>query len=186
LKLDGFPAWWDTRTPRALNVDPAQIKEVMAVYTANLYSPLEHMLFYPEMRKMGYEPSEKAVSPTREHLLGRAQAPTELDNLNLAINYLTIFLEFRPQDREVIEKIYRERRWDQAVLDGKKLRDIAQQSVPMTADSIVVAFARCMTVLSGKTTYEFAGWADRKAGKDRVFKVAILKATPTADPDAKF
>ena len=141
LRAKGFPQHLEVKSPRIANRElPQQVAE-------QLGSLIEHRLFYPQIRRMGFDPSlqyRKALeaSMAQEKLYGTL--PAEKRTVSFAEISLLIH---DPALTRRVEEWYARHGWTDQLTRGKKLTHYLMNFNPDTPEKKRTAVSDCLEIV---------------------------------------
>lgn len=146
-----------------------------------LFAPLTHLIFYPEMRRMGLDPSAEINADLRQKFQGKGYGNLEsTTDKYRALYYLIAATE--SDDPELLHELSQlyERKWSDSLKTGRRLIELINRSEPRKQDEVAKVFAQCMTVLFEATTqFEFLEWNEERRGviklRNPVFRVLAVR-----------
>lgn len=162
LRVRGFPVFLfsptiKTAKGRAQDVEQANVND--------LTSAIEHLIFKPEMQKIGLYNQIKLAGATAEQArANRGKIESQAD----ALNYARAILEYNDDaDVEEVRKIYVENGWTRSLRDGKAIADIISRTDSNTPEQVEQTFLRCLTILYAAPKSSF------------IFKLTLDKSVTT-------
>jgi len=143
-----------------------------------VFSAIEHIIFYPQMRKMGLNPSAEIEEYFRT--LDRNNETTGPPNdYQRAVLFMRAKVEV--SDRKLlgeIEKWYSARKWNKPLAKGNELAQIVLSVHPNKPDDEVEVFVKCMNALIGEIAkVSHTGWEKRQYG-NMIFRLGIIRVDP--------
>ncbi|MDQ2746084.1 MAG: hypothetical protein M3T96_02365 [Acidobacteriota bacterium] len=142
LRVRGFPVFLFSptiKTARGLAQDVEQPN------VNDLTSAIEHLIFKPEMQKLGlYDQIKLAGATAAQAQANRGKIESQAD----ALNYTRAILEYNnPEAIEEVRKIYVENNWTRSLRDGKAIADIISRTNSQTPEQVEQTFLSCLTIL---------------------------------------
>ena len=176
MKANGYPF---------VGFEPTALYEANAAFFDEMnllvFSTIEHMIFYPQMRKMGLDPSTEF----EEYFLQldqRGDGPTPPNDRQRAVFFMKAALEFT--DRKLVEKLeqwYETHQWSKALAAGKDLAKTVTNSQLSSPDDEIHIFVRCMNILVGDMAkFSLVKWEERYYGSV-VARVGVVRVVPATD-----
>jgi hypothetical protein len=143
LKEKGFQQGFSIEVP------PDVSRASLGVAVTSLSSLIEHRLFYPQMRKMGFDPSENYRKEVEEHI-ERDQPPPSVGNHPelLAVDYAIVALT--SNDQALTKRVrawYRKHGWLAQLKKGEELVRYLAALDPNTPEKKKVALAACLRIV---------------------------------------
>ena len=150
---------------------------------ALMFDSIQHSKFYPEMRKMGYDPDVFDRRIQQKQMLisrsGRTRKITTNGTLLSAI-YLKAYLE--SSDREYVaqlEQWYKQNNLDAVLEANKKLVTIVETSKTDTPEQQVDVFVRCLNfLLRGAARFQAAAWGTEKLSDKFARRTVTIQVLP--------
>lgn len=143
-----------------------------------LHAPIEHSIFYPEMRKAGFDPSA-----TLKNDFKRERESGSLDNLQAgtirALMYFRAMIEFdNPKLLSELTEFYRNKGWNDSIEIGKRLAQFVLKAKPHTPDEEIKVFLQCLNyILEGKARFVFSRVENRTLGRFTQ-RIAMIEVEP--------
>lgn len=147
---------------------------------ALVYSPLQHSIFFPEMRRMGFDPDKeqrntvlKAIQE-KKFEFPEKMSLTDKDRL-IAMYYFQFSMHFTDKKLlSMMTKLFKTAGWIKSLQMGEAMVRIARTNYPYTPQSLIDTFISCLNILyDGERLYTFAGWVSRTE-TPLVTRVAVL------------
>lgn len=149
-----------------------------------IHDPLQHSLFFPKMRKMGFDPDKgqrdtvsKAIREGKFELLDNL-SPIDTDRF-LAMYYFQFSMHFT--DTKLLSdmtRLFKRAGWIKPLAMGEAMLRIARRAYPYTPQTLIDTFIRCLNVLyEGESRYTFAQWVPRTETPSAI-RVAVLNRMP--------
>lgn len=111
---------------------------------------IEHWMFAPDMRRMGFDPS--AELKRGFDILKQQAKPGYGDDILLALNYFRALLEYDdPKLLSELRSFYLEHQWGKMIESGEKLAALVLAAKPQTPDDVKATFLQCLNVILGKS-----------------------------------
>lgn len=144
-----------------------QDQNLLDILLGEVFDPIEHYIFYPKLREIGYDPdrfmrdSIKSMIVKKEILGLRNKSYADL-----AFDYFQCSLEvFDKNLISALDKLYREKQADQALKLGKKMAEIVYNSNFQSSEEEAKAFLKCLELIfKDKWSFEFVEWKTENAG----------------------
>lgn len=145
-----------------------------------LYDCFEHRLFFPKMRRLGFNPTvgfyndflERRRTRNLEYLTGNG-------HYNRVLYYFKFAIELNDAKKlhEVVEW-FKANGWNSELEVGDKLVQMVVNGDPLLPDQLITVFVKCLNeLLSGKAKVSFDKSETRLLGRFEQ-KVAILRVDP--------
>jgi hypothetical protein len=143
-----------------------------------VFSPIEHRTFFPQMRKIGLNPSAE-IEEYFMHLDRRAEVSGPTNDYQRAVFFMRAALEFNdPKLLAELEQWYKAKQWNKPLAVGKELAKVVNDSRLRSAEDQVTIFVRCMEVLLGDVAkFSLVGWEERHYGPIMV-RIGVLRVMP--------
>ena len=152
LRVHGFPVFLFSPT---IKTAKGRAQDVEQSNVNDLTSAIEHLIFKPEMQRLGlYNQIKLAGATAKQARKNRGKIESQAD----ALNYARAILEYNDDEAvEEVRKIYVENKWSRSLKDGKAIADIISQTNSQSPDEVEKTFLRCLTVLyaAPKSTFVF-------------------------------
>jgi hypothetical protein len=170
LKSQGFPAVYFASS----SVSP----EFLGWATLTIKDSIEHWIFYPEIRKMGFKPDPEMAVDLRDainHDRFQADLPPESAHHALAIYYFEAMLLI---DDECLKKDttewYRRKEWVSEMKLGQAMANIVLERRPDTPEEETSTFVDCLNLLlDGKVAFDKGSWSNLQRGNVSIRSVLI-------------
>lgn len=163
MRIESFPTIW-FEGPRNVMTANAALLNLLRLY---VYDTIEHWIYYPQLREMGYKPDALRKAEMKEVISKNRFINEPLSDIDLAVRYFRCALEV--DDPELLSrfaKYYESRQWSVPLQTGRKLAQIVQELKPYTSEKEVEAFLRCISLLLGtKIKFEFNRWETETLGR---------------------
>jgi hypothetical protein len=138
LEIEGFP--------KVFFQGPADIignDTLLAWLRSNVLDVIQHCIFYPRLRRMGYAPDAARVEEIRQ-ILDRGDFVGVVSTVDLASKYFRIIMEVA--NKKVISSVtmwYREKGWSEALALADRASASVQATVKWTPQAELDAFLLC-------------------------------------------
>lgn len=151
LRVRGFPVFLFSPT---IKTAKGRAQDVEQSNVNDLTSAIEHLIFRPEMQRLGLYKQIKLAGATAEQArANRGKIESQAD----ALNYARAILEYgNAADIEEVQKIYVENKWTRSLRDGKAIADIISQTNSQSPEQVEKTFLRCLTILYAAPKSSFA------------------------------
>ncbi|MEP7039813.1 MAG: hypothetical protein ABI891_15875, partial [Acidobacteriota bacterium] len=142
LRVRGFPVFLFSPT---IKTAKGLAQDVEQSNVNDLTSAIEHLIFKPEMQKLGLYDQIKLAGATAEQArANRGKIESQAD----ALNYTRAILEYDNAEAvEEVRKIYVENNWTRNLKDGRTIADIISRTDSQTPEQVEQTFLRCLTIL---------------------------------------
>ena len=155
----------------------------------HLRDPIEHWMFFPQMRKMNIDPDQELRSEFQEALrtgtFSGLKPATEREAL--ALYYVKAALQLT--DPAILSRVrawYVQKGWKLPMERGEQLRRWVTEEAPRTPKDEISVFVRCINfLLDGTAKFELVSWDSLKLGTFSQVTVTI-RIVPPAAPAAIF
>jgi hypothetical protein len=178
LRAEGFPIL-AFEFPAGKNTQAN--REYMAWIGFHLRDPIQHWIFYPQIRDIGIDPDAE-LKAEFEAALERGNfvnlnAATKREALTLY--YLKAALQLN--DPDMVNRIvrwYKKKEWKKSLILGEKLVQVVLNSRPQTPKEEISVFLQCLNLLlRGAAKFELAEWKTETWGTFNQ-TLAIIKILP--------
>ena len=170
LRVQGFPVFLFSPT---IKTAKGRAQDVEQSNVNDLTSAIEHLIFKPEMQRLGLYNQIKLAGATAEQArTNRGKIESQAD----ALNYARAILEYEnAADIEEVRKIYVENKWTRSMRDGKAIADIISQTNSQSPEQVEKTFLRCLTVLyaAPKSPFVFTLTLDKSV---KTYRQMIINA----------
>ena len=142
LRVRGLPVFLFSPT---IKTAKGLAQDVEQSNVNDLTSAIEHLMFKPEMQKLGLYNQIKLAGATAEQARNnRGKIESQAD----ALNYARAILEYNDAEAvEEVRKIYIENNWTRSLKDGKTIAEIISRTDSHTPEQVEQTFLRCLKIL---------------------------------------
>ncbi len=173
IGLSLTPIIWDGNTKI--------IEPFVRQFSASVYDPLQHSLFYPKLREMGFDPDEGQREDFKKDLekvriVGVKKITSTESKKILIMDYFQHSLHF--EDKKLLSEmteIYKYAGWKEELIKGKEMVFIAKSANLYQPDSMIEAYKKCLNILyKGEAKFTFDRWLQPFPNLPKI-QVAVLK-----------
>ena len=162
LRAEGFPSpVFDRRQPEVANLNIESLWNM-------LRDPIEHAIFFPKMRELGYDPDADVRADLEKAMRdGDFADPAPLSKQDfLTLLYFKALLEVT--DTELLSRLngwYSAKGWTRAIEIAEKLKQAVTDSPLQTRQQQIDAIVGCLNILfEDSFAFSFRRWITRKLG----------------------
>lgn len=149
-----------------------------------VHGPLQHSLFFPEMRRMGFDPDGEQRETVLKAIRGgkfeviEGLSAADRDRL-LAMYFFEFSMHFT--DVKLLSAMagwFKNAGWIKPLAMGEAMVGVARKAYPYTPQTLIDTFVRCLNVLyEGESQFTFDQWVRRTASPLPI-RIAVLNRLP--------
>jgi hypothetical protein len=182
LRTQGFPgeiSWEYDYSTQYLKSDEGQ--EFLHFMSFYVKDPIEHSVFNPQIKAMGFRPDPEIVEEFRDAIRNDRYANPNLSQPLPALAVRYFIAMTLPDEAELkvdVKKWYAKRGWIKAAEMGDQMAEVVRQMHPNTPDQEMQAFVKCANIMTkGHLRFELDGWINDRRGvfdqRDPVVMISV-------------
>jgi hypothetical protein len=180
LRFEGFPSVYVPASAPNVRLDQKSLLFVKDFFK-NVNDVMLHTIFFPEMRKMGLNPSSKFNTFLRS-AMEKGDVDKTAEFVPRTFLYYMALMEC--DDRDLISKLenrFRNNRWEDSIAEGKRLAQQTKAAPPKTPQDLINSSVSLMNeLMKGRGSFRFLQWGqDVKKGRLSE-RTAVILVEPVA------